>query len=241
MQTFMATFVAYTFFGVTATVLTPIAFLLFLLRFIFPRRVKELAYAITRLWCKTLIALTQAKITVRGTENIPRDGSCCFVSNHCGLFDVVLMIAYVGRPFGFIAKKALSRFPIVNFYIPLMGGFFIDQVNPRRAAQTIAKGVAQLKNGAAMVIYPEGHRSRGKGLLPFKPGALKLATESKSAIVPVATSGSYEFFEKRYRVNSKIPLTLSFCPPIATAKGDLRRGELAELVQRIIQKELPDK
>jgi 1-acyl-sn-glycerol-3-phosphate acyltransferase len=67
-----------------------------------------------------------------------------------------------------------------------------------------------------MIIFPEGHRSRGKGLLPFHPGSLKLATQSLAVIVPVAISGTYDLFEKNYRV-SPCPLSISFCKHINTA------------------------
>ena len=66
-----------------------------------------------------------------------------------------------------------------------------------------------------MIIFPEGHRSRGQGLLPFHPGSLKLATQSEAVIVPVAIAGTYDVFEKNYRANPG-PVRLTFCKPINT-------------------------
>ena len=68
-----------------------------------------------------------------------------------------------------------------------------------------------------MLIFPEGTRSRGGELGPFLPGSLKLATQSEALIVPMAISGSYEVFEKTYRVNAA-PVGVHFLSPINTAE-----------------------
>jgi 1-acyl-sn-glycerol-3-phosphate acyltransferase len=86
-----------------------------------------------------------------------------------------------------------------------------------------------------MIIFPEGRRSRGQGLLPFRPGALKLATKASAPIVPVALSGSYDVFEKTRRVLS-VPVGISFAPPIPTAdlSAEDRKRSLAEKTREII-------
>jgi 1-acyl-sn-glycerol-3-phosphate acyltransferase len=150
---------------------------------------------------------------VRGLENIPRSGGVCFVANHQGIFDIVLLLAYAGRPFGFIAKKELALVPFMNCWILVLGGLFIDRRNPRKALKTIAAGVKHIERGGAMLIFPEGTRSRGRGLLPFRAGAFKLASKARSPIVPVAITGSYEYFEKEMRV-TLCPVSVSFGKPI---------------------------
>jgi 1-acyl-sn-glycerol-3-phosphate acyltransferase len=167
-------------------------------------------------WSWLMIALSGCKVTVLGTENIPRRGGVCFVSNHGSVFDIVLLMRYTGRSIGFVAKKELRLIPLLNLWIFVLGGLFIDRKNLRKALETINTGVARIKAGAAMLIFPEGHRSRNQGLLPFHPGSLKLATQSEAVIVPVAITGSYDVFEKTYRVNP-VPLRMVFCPPINTA------------------------
>jgi 1-acyl-sn-glycerol-3-phosphate acyltransferase len=73
--------------------------------------------------------------------------------------------------------------------------------------------VRRLKSGGGVLIFPEGHRSRGEGLLPFHPGSFKLATQAAVPIVPMAISGSYDVFEKYSRVNP-CPVRLTLCEPI---------------------------
>jgi 1-acyl-sn-glycerol-3-phosphate acyltransferase len=78
----------------------------------------------------------------------------------------------------------------------LLGGLFIDRNNLRKSLIALKTGVKKIKKGFSIAIFPEGTRSRGRGLLPFKSGSFQLAMESGADIVPVALSGSYELFEK---------------------------------------------
>jgi 1-acyl-sn-glycerol-3-phosphate acyltransferase len=192
-------------------------------------------YRVAQGWARFMIALTRCKVTVRGRENIPRRGGICFVSNHGSIFDILLILAYAGRPFGFTAKKELSYIPFLNMWIFLLGGSFIDRKNIRKALKAINRGIDRIRAGGAMIIFPEGHRSRGQGLLPFHPGSLKLATRAAAPIVPVALSGSYDVFERHYRI-AAVPVGISFGPPIPTADlsaGD-RKQSLAEKTRDII-------
>jgi 1-acyl-sn-glycerol-3-phosphate acyltransferase len=199
------------------------------------KTVKLLMHRIAQGWARMLIALSGCRITVTGRENIPLKGGMCFVSNHGSIFDILLILAYAGRPFGFIAKKELSYVPLLNMWIALLGGFFIDRKNARKALRTINKGIRQISSGDAMIIFPEGHRSRGQGLLPFHPGSLKLATQAGAPIVPVALAGSYDVFEKNYRLNST-SVGISFGTPIPTADlpPEDRKQRLADRTREII-------
>ena len=195
---------------------TPFGILGFVLSLLGFRKSMAIAmYFIARDWGRFVLACIGCKLTVSGREHIPHKGGVCFVSNHSGISDILLLLSFAGRPFGFISKKELRFIPIVNMWIFILGGLFIDRKNPRKALKTINAGVARIKSGGAMIIFPEGHRSRGRGLLPFHPGSLKLATQSEAVIVPVAITGTYELFEKNNRVNP-YPLSIRFCKPINT-------------------------
>jgi len=192
-------------------------------------------YRLAQLWAKSLIVISGCDVKVEGRENIPRNGRVCFVGNHGSIFDVVLALAYIGCPFGFIAKKELLLIPLLDLWIFLLGGLFIDRKNMRKALKTINLGIQKIQKGGRMLIFPEGTRSKGRGLLPFKSGAIKLATHSLAPIVPMAIWGSYDVFEKNYRVQP-VPVRVVFCPPVITANlsAEQRRHQLADQVRDII-------
>ncbi|GHV69817.1 1-acyl-sn-glycerol-3-phosphate acyltransferase [Spirochaetia bacterium] len=205
----------------------------------FKKSMLHLTYRVAQIWGKFLILVSGSKLTVTGRENIPLKGGLCFVSNHSGIFDIILALSYAGRPFGFIAKKELLLIPLLNIWISLLGGLFIDRKHPRKALKTIQKGVNRLKAGGGMLIFPEGHRSRDGKLLPFHPGSFKLAVHSKVPIVPVAISGSNEVFEKNRRIRSAV-VKITFLPPIPTAglSAEDRKQKLPDQVYAEIAKAL---
>ncbi|MDR0411095.1 MAG: 1-acyl-sn-glycerol-3-phosphate acyltransferase [Treponema sp.] len=226
--------------GLSIIILTPVSILCLLLS---PLRTKRplstIIYRLAQCWALFLIKLTGCELKAWGQENIPKDGPVCFVSNHGSIFDIVLLLAYVGRPVGFIGKKELLLVPLLNIWIFLLGGLFIDRKKHRKAVRTIDRGVQHIREGHAMLIFPEGGRSRGKGLLPFHVGSFRLAVKSESTIVPVSIRGSYEVFEKNYVLNPG-PVTISFMPPIKTAglSAEQRKQGLADRVYAVIAESL---
>ena len=205
----------------------------------FKKSMSLMTYRLAQNWARALLFLSGSSVTVVGRENIPETGGVCLVSNHGSVFDIVLNLAYVGRPFGFIAKKELLFVPFLNAWISVLGGLFIDRGDLRKGLETIRQGVERLKNGGGILIFPEGHRSRTGSLLPFRPGSFKLATQSGVPIIPVAISNSYQFFEINYRLNP-VPLRIEYCAPILTENlpPENRKQFLSEEVQRVIKEAL---
>ena len=200
---------------------------------------KIIIYRLAQGWALSLFPVSGCEITVSGRENIPKKGGVCFVSNHCGFFDIALLLAYCGRPFGFVAKKELIYVPFVNLWIFMLGGLFIDRKNVKQAIKTINKGIKKIKTGGSMIIFPEGTRSKGRGLLPFHSGSLKLATQANAVIVPVAIDGSYEVFEKNKRVIAS-PVKISFLNSIDTSSlsAEEKKQVLSDRVFNLIKNEL---
>jgi 1-acyl-sn-glycerol-3-phosphate acyltransferase len=228
----LRTIVIFTLVAISIIMLTPFGLTALLLSVLgLKRPMSRVTAAIGRGWARWIIALTGCPFTVRGAENVPPRGGFCLVANHNSMFDIVLLLASVGRPFGFIAKKELAAVPLLNMWILLLGGLFIDRKNIRKAVGAINEGVRRIKNGGAMVIFPEGTRGKGQGMLPFKSGALKLATKAGAPIVPVAISGTYEVFEKDRRFN-RGPVSAIFAPPVVTAgiPGEDKRGALTDQI-----------
>jgi 1-acyl-sn-glycerol-3-phosphate acyltransferase len=234
------TILSFLYVLVTMTFLIPFGIIIILLYFIGLKKLtRRVLCFIEQVWGLTAIKVSGCKITVAGRENIPKKGGVCFVSNHCGYFDIVLLLAYCGRSIGFIAKKELIFVPFINIWIFLVGGFFIDRSSPKKAIRTIEKGVKRIKSGDCIIIFPEGHRSKGRGLLPFHAGSLKLATMAEAPVVPVAIEGSYDVIERTLRVVSA-PVKITFCEPIDTAalSPDEKKQALSDRIYSIIKEKL---
>ena len=233
-------------FGFTLFVMltfVPVGIAAFALSFLgLKKPMSWLIYKIAQFWARGTMHITGCSITVEGRENIPKKGGVCFVSNNVAITDIILSLAYIGRPFGFIAKKELLYLPFFNMWIYILGGLFIDRLNIRKAIKTINHGIKKIQDGGCMLIFPEGTRSKGRGLLPFRSGAVKLATNSLAPIVPMAIEGTYNVLEIDWRVHA-VPVRLKFFPPINTAEmsPEDRRHKLADQVRAIIEESLERK
>ncbi|MDR0685145.1 MAG: 1-acyl-sn-glycerol-3-phosphate acyltransferase [Spirochaetaceae bacterium] len=236
---------AYVFFVITiaAATIIPVAVFLGLISLIGLRKTSsELMYKSIKTISLFILFCTGFKLTVSGAENIPPRGKTglCFVCNHTGILDVLLLFIAIGRPFGFISKKEIMYVPFINLWLVLLGGIFMDRKNPRKSFDAIKRGAEKIKKGHSMAIFPEGTRSRGQGLLPFRTGSFHLATDSGADIVPVALTGSYEAFEKTKLVHPR-PVYVSFGKTIKTSLtdggknrqhfSDQARAEIAELLE----------
>ncbi|MDR1353016.1 MAG: 1-acyl-sn-glycerol-3-phosphate acyltransferase [Treponema sp.] len=239
---FIKTAFVFLIVGLIVVIITPLGLVFFIMNCLGLK--KPAAFLIHRLmytcaWL--LIRLTGCDLKARGRENIPREGGLCFVSNHCGDLDILLIFATAGRMVGFIAKKELAFVPLLNFWILLMGGFFIDRKNTRKSLDAIKTGARRIQAGNSILIFPEGHRSKGQGLLPFRAGSFKLATEAEAPIIPVAITGSYDVFEKTARIKAA-PVRIAFGKPIMTREipPEDRRQALSDRVREVIAAELAE-
>jgi 1-acyl-sn-glycerol-3-phosphate acyltransferase len=241
------TIVIFSIVGLSTVVLMPFGILAVILNLLGLQKFTALGiYKIAQGWGVMLIKLVGCKLTVTGREHIIKNGGVCFVCNHGSIFDIVLILALVGRPVGFIAKKELAWIPFLNLWILLIGGFFIDRKTDRksikRAIDTINAGIRRIESGGGMIIFPEGTRSRGQGLLPFRPGALKLATQAKAPIIPMVITGSYDVFERTGVVRT-VPVRVVFEKPIITADlpPEDRRKNLSDQIRGVMEAALEQK
>lgn len=214
------TVIFFTAFWVFAALSTPIAILFAILDFIGLGRAARPALGLfIRSWSRAILWAIGARISLAGLENVPAEERLCFIGNHQGDLDIVIMLAYLPRPVGFIAKSEAAWFPFLNVWIAILGSSFIKRSSPKQGIEAIARGVRSIERGHALVIYPEGTRSRGHGMLPFHKGAFKLATRSGATIVPVTIDGSWKVWEANKRIEAG-DVRVIIHPPIRTADLD---------------------
>src|SRR5690606_15527632 len=70
----------------------------------------ELIHTEPRKWAAGIMKRTKSRVNVTGLELLPA-GPVLFVSNHEGNFDIPVILASIPKPFGFISKKEVKKFP----------------------------------------------------------------------------------------------------------------------------------
>ena len=234
------TIVFFTYLWLSLMASFPFALLVIALRLVgLGRLAARPMQAFARLWAKSILAVIGVRLTAEGMENIPRGKGVCFVGNHQGDLDIIIVLALIDQPFGFTAKKEAIFFPFLGLWVALLGGVFIDRKSARKALAAIKKGAARIGSGRSMIIFPEGTRSRGSRMLDFRPGAFKLATLSDAPIVPVTIHGSYMVWEAENRIRPG-DVRVVFHGPVPTAGLDPEaRRALSLRVREIIASALP--
>lgn len=190
-------------------------------------------------WAMNRMNDSGAKVNVYGIENLPKDGSMLFVSNHQSNFDILLLLSYLPVPKAFVAKVELGNFPFVSQWMKRIHCLFMDRNDIKQSAQIIIEGIKQLKSGINMVIFPEGTRSKDGTLGEFKAGSFKLATKSKRPLVPITIDGTRNVMEANNYLIKPEAVNLYIHKPIDTttlSKEEL--NELPERVREIINKDL---
>ncbi|KAA8667364.1 lysophospholipid acyltransferase family protein [Clostridium sp. HV4-5-A1G] len=161
----------------------------------FPRKeADERISKIVSRWAKNILDRIGVKVDVIGNEKLT-ERNYLFVSNHQGNFDPFIILAYIHKPMGFIAKNELLKIPIIREGMKKIHCVFMNRKNIRESAKAIDEGIDNLKKGYSMVIFPEGTISKCHEMLEFKRGSFKLAIRSGIPIVPVAIDGSHKIFE----------------------------------------------
>ena len=135
---------------------------------------------------------------VIGKSNIPKNGSIVLAGNHTNNLDSVMLIAVVSRQVHFLAKIELFK-GIFGVIVKAMGCIPVNRKIHDKDALKSAKEV--LKNNKVIGIYPEGTINRTDDIImPFKIGAVKMAKDTNTKIVPFVITGKYNIIGPRVKI-----------------------------------------
>lgn len=178
------------------------------------------------------------KVKVSGIGNLPETNNLCFVSNHQSAADIPLIVGFIPKKVGFIAKKELGRIPVLNLWMKALGCILIDRKDIRQSITVIERGRRQIEKGHPLVVFPEGTRSRGPKTGKFKPGAFKLLSGSKTLAVPLTISGTYKVMEER-GIITPTHVRLTIHPAIDVDQLTIEeRKALPERIYEVVRKAL---
>ena len=171
------------------------------------------------------------KVDTRKYPEIEKLGSCVFIANHQNNYDMVVAADIVQPKTVTVGKKSLALIPFFGQLYYLTGNILIDRNNKSKARDTINFVVKEIKKrGISIWMFPEGTRSRGRGLLPFKTGAFKAAIAAGVPIVPICVSDTNNI--KLNRLNNG-HMIVEMLPPIETK--DLSKEDARTLMEQCYQ------
>ena len=152
-------------------------------------------------------------VEVRIPESVKNIGPVIYVANHQNSYDVFTMANAVQTSTVSVGKKSLKWIPIFGQMYWLTGNILIDRQNTSKTMGFINLTATKIKEKKLSIwIFPEGTRSKGRGLLPFKTGAFRTAALANVPIVPICASNQVGTIELGRWNNGKI--IIEFLDPI---------------------------
>lgn len=143
-----------------------------------------------------------------GKEKIPKTGPILIVGNHKHLYDQCLTIISTKRAINYMAKKEYFDDKKVAWFFKYTGCISVDRSIHDKSA--VNKALEVLKNGGAVGLFPEGTRNKTKELLlPFKFGAVSMASKTGATIVPFGITGDYKFRSKNLTIRYGTPFKVN--------------------------------
>ena len=144
-------------------------------------------------WFGTMAKVLGAKVVITRAPEAVNCGPAVYVANHQNNYDIFTLPAAVPENCVSLGKKSLKWIPFFGQLYWLSGNILIDRGNRSKAAGTISKSADKIKQkGLSVWMFPEGTRSYGRGLLPFKTGAFHTALNADVPVVPVCMSSTHK-------------------------------------------------
>lgn len=193
---------------------------------------KRLWYGFLHLACR-LLATVLFRIRVRGRQWIPRQGGVLVLSNHQSHFDPVLIGLACDRRMNYLARESLFGFAPFRWLIASLDAIPIDREGSGLSG--LKETLRRLKNDEAVLIFPEGTRTRDGEVAPLKPGFSALARRARVPLLPVAIDGAYDAWPRRRLLPGVSTIHLEFGEPLSaeTAATLDERQLVAEIERRI--------
>lgn len=200
----------------------------FLLRWLFGNQ--DFLYRPGRFGARCYLRTAGARVQASGHENLDPHQSYVFVANHQSNLDAPLILAYLKRNPGWIAKQELFRVPMLGQGIRLVNAVPIDRRNRTSAIASTKRAGEIIRSGRSVVAFVEGTRSVDGRLGDFKKGVFYMALEAGVSVVPLVINDTRLILRKGTNYCLPHDISLEILSPIST------EGYTAENVSELIAK-----
>ncbi|HVV00708.1 MAG TPA: lysophospholipid acyltransferase family protein [Verrucomicrobiae bacterium] len=129
---------------------------------------------------------------VFNAERVPLQGPVILAANHASYLDPPLVGAGVRRGINYLARESLFRFPVVGWVLRNWNSVPVDREGG--GAKGLKIILDRLLQGGAIILFPEGTRTRDGRLQPARSGIGLTVIKSTAPVVPARVFGTYEAY-----------------------------------------------
>lgn len=153
-------------------------------------------------------------VRVSGMENLPPENTGFIIaSNHVSFYDPPLIGSQIPRNTYYLARKTLFDPAIMSVLLPSILALPVDQEKPDMAG--LKKIIQVLKQGQAVILFPEGARSYDGVIQPGMPGVGLLVNRTGVPVVPVRLFGVLETWPRDGKITLFKSVQVVFGKPIS--------------------------
>jgi len=164
-------------------------------------------------WCVfRLVFATYFRWRIYDRERVPKDGPVILAANHASFLDPPLVGASLSRPLNYLARDTLFPVPVVGWLLRTWKVVPVDRDGGGAAG---LRGIFdRLLNGGAILLFPEGTRTRDGQLQSSRSGIGLVVIKSDAPVVPVRIFGTYEAYGRHVPFPRPRRVTVKFGPPL---------------------------
>lgn len=199
----------------------------------------NLVHYIGKFWSLINVYLSGTRLSIKGKEKIKKNCAYIVMSNHQSLFDIWALIGQLPLQLRWIIRSGIKKMPVFGYALERMGQIYIYNSRRKDTIFGLKMAIRKIEEGASVVIFPEGTRSRDGHLQEFHNGGALIALRSGAYILPVTINGSRFVLPKGTLalMPGKIEIVVGDFIDPATF-GNNKRDELMDAVKSAIEKGL---
>jgi len=182
-------------------------------------------HAIARQWARTLLLISLSPVKIIGREKLHEHETAVYASNHLSYMDTPVLFAKLPFQFRILAKQSLWKVPFIGWYLNRSGQVPVDSNSPRSLIASLNRGVATLKHGLPLVLFPEGGRAASGQLQTMMSGCAYMAIKAQVPLIPLTLIGTYELLPIHVYALHPRPVYIVVGDPIPTAGLNARDAD----------------
>lgn len=166
------------------------------------------------LWGKLGTAVAGLELDVKAEQHLWSQRPAVFVFNHQSAVDALIIARLLKKDFTGLAKQEMQSNPLLGPVLSFADVVFIDR--EKGGAAGIQAAIAMLKSGISIVVAPEGRRSDGRRLGPFKKGAFEIAMHAGVPVIPIVIENASDALPRSAWFIRPARIRISVLKPIST-------------------------
>lgn len=175
---------------------------------------------------------------VCNAERVPRAGAVLLACNHASFYDPPLVGSALPRDICYLARESLFRTRLGNWALRRVNCIPVDREGGGAAG---LKGVLDnLERGRAVILFPEGTRTRDGQLQPVRSGIGLAVMKARAPVVPVRVFGTFEAWGRHTRLPRPIQIVVKFGQPLGFEALRAEAGQCSKARLKAIYQQVAD-